>query len=118
MPERPAVRLLVWKAGAIRCAAPLDALREVVPAGGITPIPGAPEQVRGLANIRGRVVTVIDGRALVGAPAAAPPPWLVLVRVGGRTLALGVDEVEDLVVDPTDARRLDLEGLLAPLFPE
>lgn len=118
MPERPVVRQLVWKAGGIRCAAPLDALREVVPAGVITPIPGADGAICGLANVRGRVVTVIDGRVLVGAPAAEPPALLVLVRVGDRLLALGVDEVEDLVTGRHDARPLDLEALLAPFFPE
>jgi chemotaxis signal transduction protein len=68
--------------------------------------------------VRGRVVTVVDGRALVGAPAGAPPEILVLVRLGSRTVALGVDEVEDLVEDAAGVQRLDLEGLLTPLFPE
>jgi purine-binding chemotaxis protein CheW len=118
MPERAVVRQLVWKAGGIRCAASLDALIEVVPAGGITPIPGVAGAISGLANVRGRVVTVIDGRVLVDAPSPDPPALLVLVRVGDRTLALGVDEVEDLVTDLAGARPLDLEALLAPLFPE
>lgn len=118
MPERVVVRQLVWKAGGIRCAAPLDALSEVVPAGALTPIPGADAAICGLANVRGRVVTVVDGRVLVGAPPAGPPALLVLVRVGGRLLALGVDEVEDLVTDLDGARPLDLEALMAPFFPE
>jgi len=118
MPEPSAVRLLVWRAGSTRCAAALDTLREVVPAGAITPIPGAPAAIGGLANVRGRVVTVVDGRALVGAPVDRAPAVLVLVRLAGRTIALGVDEVEDLVTDAADVRLLDLEGLLAPLFPE
>lgn len=118
MPERAVVRQLVWKAGGIRCAAPLDALSEVVPAGAITPIPGGAGVICGLANVRGRVVTVIDGRVLVGAPSAEPPALLVLVRVGGRTLALGVDQVEDLVTRLAGVRSLDLKALLAPLFPE
>jgi purine-binding chemotaxis protein CheW len=118
MPEPSAVRLLVWRAGATRCAAPLDALREVFPAGAITPIPGAPAAICGLANVRGHVVTVVDGRTIVGELADRAPAVLVLVRLAGRTVALGVDEVEDLVTDAGDVRLLDLEGLLAPLFPE
>jgi purine-binding chemotaxis protein CheW len=117
MPERATERLLVWRAGSAKCAARLDTLQEVVPAGGITPIPGAPAEVCGLANVRGRVVTVIDGRALAGASATAPPALLVLVRVRGRTVALAVDEVGDLVADGDGLTVLDLDALLAPFFP-
>jgi purine-binding chemotaxis protein CheW len=118
MPESSAERLLVWRAGKTRCAAALGMLQEVVPAGGITPIPGAPPAICGLANVRGRVVTVVDARALVGERVDRAPGVLVLVRLARRTVALGVDEVEDLVTDAAAVRLLDLEGLLAPLFPE
>ena len=39
---------------------PLDQVREIVTAGSITPVPLAPSVIRGLANVRGRVVTLID----------------------------------------------------------
>lgn len=118
MPEGKEPRLLVWRAGGRRCAAGADGLEEIVPAGAITPVPGVPAPVMGLANVRGRVVTVVDGRRLVGVVPDTPPAWLVLARVGARTVALAVDEVEDLAARLDGVQRLDLDRLLAPLFPD
>jgi len=39
---------------------PLEQVREIVAAGAITPVPLAPAVIRGLANVRGRLVTLID----------------------------------------------------------
>jgi purine-binding chemotaxis protein CheW len=138
MADRSRLRLLVWRAGAARFAAPLEVLREVVPSRAVTPIPGTPAPIRGLANVRGELITVVDGRSLVGAPDSGAPGALVLVRVGRRIVGLQVDDAEDLVTVADDAfqstadqrgwtvrleggtmvRVLDLEALLAPLFPE
>src|SRR5262245_48469993 len=41
-------------------ALPLWQVREIATAGRITPVPLAPAVVRGLANLRGRVITLID----------------------------------------------------------
>src|SRR5262245_34587179 len=66
---------------------PLDQVHEIVAAGSITPVPLAPSVIRGLANVRGRVVTLIDiatvfQRVLPPAHAAVErlalilsPPW-------------------------------------------
>jgi purine-binding chemotaxis protein CheW len=43
----------------------------------VTPLPGAPADVRGLAGFRGAVVVVYDVAALLGAPRAAACRWLV-----------------------------------------
>ncbi len=46
--------------GAEGFALPIEEVREVIPAGRICPVPLAPPTIRGILNIRGRVITLID----------------------------------------------------------
>ena len=79
-------------------------VREVMPALPATRIPGAPHFVRGLVNVRGAVLPVVDLAARLadeeGAPGARADqeaePTLVLAQVDGRRLALLVDDVHDV----------------------
>ncbi|MDH5315773.1 MAG: chemotaxis protein CheW [Gemmatimonadota bacterium] len=141
MNEGSKLRLLVWRAGGVRCGAPIAQLREILPSTDLAALPGAPAVVRGLANVRGKLLTVVDGRMVLGQDGATAPAVTILVQVGGRTVGLAVDEVEDLVTVQEAAltrpggsgdspgwvvrvdggepvRLLDLDKLLAPLFPE
>ena len=56
--ERP--RVLVVEVDGRLCALPVEWVREVIRPRAITPIPGAPPVARGLVNVRGMVVTVLD----------------------------------------------------------
>ncbi|HEX9893541.1 MAG TPA: chemotaxis protein CheW [Gemmatimonadales bacterium] len=138
MSDTSRVRLLVWRAGSARCAAPIERLREILLALPVTVLPGAPAAVRGVANVRGTLVTVVDGRRLLGEPDDLAPETTVLVQLGNRAVGLAVDDVEDLVEvgdgaliprgqdstlgwdvrlpDGPPARLLDLDQLLDPLF--
>jgi purine-binding chemotaxis protein CheW len=136
-PEPPPLRILVWHAGAVRCGAPITSVQEVLAVPPVTPIPGTPAAVRGVANVRGELVTIVDGRRLVDQPGVGRGEDLVLVRVAGRLIGLEVDRVDDLHAVAADAaepdpagawhvpispaanvRLLDLDALLGPLFPE
>jgi len=119
MDEAPAERILVWRAGTLRCAASIGYLREVVPMPDVTAIPSVPLPVRGVVNVRGAVVTVVDCRSLLGEDDRTAGHELVLIDLDHRVLGLEVDEVEDLVSANEvvgEVRMLDLEGLLRPVF--
>lgn len=135
MADGSILRLLTWRAGGLRCGAPTDRVREVLPCPAITPVPSGSDAVRGVANVRGGLVTVVDSRVLLGEPTAGDGSEMVLVEVQGRPVGLLVDHVEDLVtvedramsktgsgvwevrVGPGDrVRLLDPEQLLGPLF--
>ena len=59
-------------AGRTRCA-DVDDVREIVPIAPTIRLPGAPPFVRGLINLRGTLVTVIDAaKYLYGVPAEGP----------------------------------------------
>ncbi len=82
-----------------RYALPLGAIREVVEApDGYTLVPRAPPSVRGVINLRGRVVLVVDLRALVGLSGAATetPTKIVLLDRGRRELGLLITDVDGI----------------------
>ena len=70
---------------------------------GITRLPRTPEYVRGLINLRGRMIPVVNLRAKLGLPATADTEKtciiVVQVRHDGRdsTMGLVVDEVSEVL---------------------
>src|SRR5207245_6292808 len=71
MADAAVVRLLIFRVGNLVCAAEADAVREILPRLGTTRIPGAPAVVAGLVNVRGTLVTVVEGWRALGQPAPA-----------------------------------------------
>src|SRR5213076_1845381 len=67
-------RLLVFRVGTLACAAEVDQVREILPRLRTTRIPGAPPVVAGLVNVRGTLVTVVEGWRALGLPPPSPPP--------------------------------------------
>ncbi len=61
-------RLLVFRVGTLACAADVDQVREILPRLPTTRIPGAPPVVAGLVNVRGTLVTVVEGWRALGLP--------------------------------------------------
>ena len=118
MSDGGVLRLLVFRVGAVTCAAEADKVREILPRFAATRIPGAPALVAGLVNVRGSLVTVVDGWRALGQPAPAGDgpagTTVVLEFAGGRKVAgFTVDEVIDLlsVGGETLERRQALPGI-------
>jgi purine-binding chemotaxis protein CheW len=71
----------------------LEIVREILPPSPATRLPGAPAYVRGLINVRGTVITVIDLVArLLGRPARPDGP-VMLIEHQNRVIGVAVDEV-------------------------
>jgi purine-binding chemotaxis protein CheW len=104
--------LLRVRLGGAVLGLPARAVREVVRAVAVTPLPGSPAIIEGAVNVRGQIVPVIDVRARLSLPARSldPDEFLVVFHAGARTLALRVDEVDDLV-DVDDAAVEDSAAL-------
>jgi purine-binding chemotaxis protein CheW len=67
-------RLLVFRVGTLACAVDVDQVREILPRLPTTRIPGAPPVVAGLVNVRGTLVTVVEGWRALGLPPLSPTP--------------------------------------------
>jgi purine-binding chemotaxis protein CheW len=100
-----ALVLIVSLAGE-RVAIRASEVESVVEIGAITPVPGAPSHVVGLAALRSRVVTVIDCAAALGAAAPTPVRAAAVATLDGHAYALLVDSVEDVVETSGDPRPL------------
>ncbi len=74
---------------------PILQCREIVRAPAITRVPEAPDYVRGVVNLRGRVLPAVDVRKCLGYEASPPTARarLLVVEVAGRAFALLVDRV-------------------------
>lgn len=97
------MRHVVFRVAGERFALPLAAVREVVlPQPPFARVPRSSDAVRGVMNLRGRVVAVVDLAALVGLapqPLAAESGHVLILDQGKRTLGFligGVLGVEPL----------------------
>lgn len=77
-------------------------MREILPPSPATRLPGAPAYVRGLINVRGTVITVIDLVARVCDRPARPDGPVLLVEHQGKVVGVAVDEV--IEVQPLPAK--------------
>ncbi len=143
MADSQTVRVVVFQVGNLACGMLASRAREILAPLPITRIPGAPDTVFGLVNVRGTLLTVVDGHRLLDrAPLPEHEGALLVVDVGTRRLGLAVGRVDDLFeipVDQLEAREalpgvdvrlvkavgrrdgrhfvvLDTEALLAPLL--
>src|SRR5690606_25838467 len=92
------LRHVIFRVDRERYALPLPAVREVVvPPPAFTAVPRAPKAVRGVMNLRGRVITVVSLAALLELPAAdAGEGRIVLLDRRRRDLGLWVIDVESI----------------------
>lgn len=101
---------------------PILQCREIIRAPVITRVPEAPEHVRGVVNLRGRILPAVDTRKCLGYEAAPPTvkSRLIVVEVAGRSFALLVDRVarilklaaSEIAAPPEGARSLATLGVV------
>lgn len=102
-PQVPTRRLLVFELGGHAYACDMESFREIVPPQTLTRLPGAPNSVCGLINLRGTIVTVIDGGVVLGRAGYRRAEGLILlVDYLDRFAGIGVDDVRDIQDVPID----------------
>ena len=74
---------------------PVESVREVLRVGEVTRVPQAPAHIRGVTNVRGSILPVVEIRTRIGLPPLDPGPSarIVVLEVGERALGLLVDRV-------------------------
>jgi len=83
---------------ALRIALPLGDVVEILPAMAAVPLPKGPDIVRGVVNLRGRPLPLIDLRARLDLPERAPraDDHVVVCTVGDRAVGIWVDQAVDI----------------------
>lgn len=109
--ELVAASALVFRVGADLYACAIADAQEIVPLRPMTRLPGAPAFVRGLINMRGTIVTVLDlGVRLDPSRAPISGGSIVLVRYRERVVGVVVEEVVDVRVLDVEPREERMAG--------
>jgi len=112
-------QLLIIGVEGKRMGWPIADLSEVLPLSSLHPLPGAYPCLMGMALHRGRLLTLVDLRALLDLTASEEIPRL-FVRLADPAdhLAIGIPEVEAVIpYSEMDLRAEEAEGLWAGLYP-
>jgi purine-binding chemotaxis protein CheW len=71
-------------------------VREVFELESVTPVPGMPSCLVGVANLRGTVVPLADLRPQLGVSSTATQKYAVVVRHGAQQVGILIDEVPEI----------------------
>jgi len=83
-----------------RIAIPVSRVREFSAIRNLTPVPCCPEYLRGLMNLRGELLALIDIRPVLQLPPTEAPQTAVVVQTGDLRLGIIVDAVLDVLTLP------------------
>ncbi|GIJ67114.1 hypothetical protein Voc01_020310 [Virgisporangium ochraceum] len=107
------VDLLAVTADADALAVPLTAMAGLVADRAVTPLPGSPADLIGVAGLRGHLVPVYDLARILGSGRTRGPErtvrWMVLAA-GSPTFAVAVDRVDGHLRVPRDAIAEPIDG--------
>jgi purine-binding chemotaxis protein CheW len=98
----PESQLVVFKLAGEQFAAPITRVREILRPVRFTRMPRSAGFVRGLFNLRGQVLPLLDLRSRLGLPEAGLPEGkdrsrVVVVEASGEALGIQVDEVLEVL---------------------
>ncbi len=105
-PNGEPAQYLTFTLGDSLFATNIDTVREIIPSGTMTRVPMTPVFIRGILNLRGAVVPVIDMQSRFGWPAAVVSQYTCIVIIdavnasGPTQLGLMVDSVSEVIEIP------------------
>jgi purine-binding chemotaxis protein CheW len=95
-------KICVISLGGEHFAVDFHHVREVFRIESITPVPGMPAALVGVANLRGVIMPLVDIRSFLGVSAATLLLYAIVARYGSHQVALLVDNVPEIRTISTD----------------
>jgi purine-binding chemotaxis protein CheW len=97
--QQRARELIAFRIGVQEFCIDIMSVREIRGWTPATALPQSPSFVRGVVNLRGAVLPIVDLAARLGFPAAAPTPRHVIIvaQIGRQCVGLLVDAVSDIL---------------------
>jgi purine-binding chemotaxis protein CheW len=85
---------------------PVARVQDVFVPDRMTPVPLAADEIAGLINLRGRIVTMVDMRRRLGLPDEAPAlhPMAIGVEWRNESYGLLIDQIGEVLTLPTSGR--------------
>jgi purine-binding chemotaxis protein CheW len=92
-------RYMTFSVSGGQFAIPLSKVQEVIPDTEVTPVPMAPDYLRGIINLRGRIVSVVALNLRFGLP---PPSGsgdasILIIENKGSLLGLQTDSIDNVI---------------------
>ncbi|MGE3961712.1 MAG: chemotaxis protein CheW [Dehalococcoidia bacterium] len=102
-------QVVVFELGDEKYGTDINTVREIIRMPTVTQMPGTPEHVRGVINLRGRVIPVVDLRTRfrLAATELTPDTRVLVVDINGENIGVVVDAV-------TEVRRISSSSVEAP----
>lgn len=113
------LEVIRMRIGGEEYALPTACVREVLKRCDIAPLPGAPDYLAGVANLRGQIVAVFDLRRLLGLSVAVEPTRIIVLgqdRIEFGILAESVDSVELVPGDIIKEAPASIQGVARELL--
>src|SRR3989344_2625189 len=106
-----------FRLGDMSLVAPLDHVLEILPPPSMTPVPGVKSWLKGVANVRGNLITIVDLSEYFGKPSVFldDKARLLIISVPGLNTGLLVNEVLGLKHFDEEIERQDLSGMDDPV---
>ena len=97
--HEPMVRLITFNLNNETYGIEVSQVREILRINQNFPVPGAPDYVLGITNIRGNVITILDARIRFNLPKVeyTDNARMIVVESGNDTVAVVVDSVSDVI---------------------
>lgn len=91
--------LVTFQLGREEYGIEISSVQEIIRATDITPVPGAPSHVRGVINLRGKIIPVVDLRSRFGLPRAesSDAQRIVVVELRDKRIGMLVDSVSQVI---------------------
>ena len=108
-PEGPtdSLRICLVSVGGEFFALDIRQVQEVFELESVTPVPGMPAALLGVANLRGTIIPLVDLSAVLSRSRVTNPKYVVVVRHGSQQIGIAIDEVPE-------TRSISLDDHLAP----
>ena len=95
--------LVTFNLGKEEYGVDIGSVQEIIRAADITPVPGAPGHVRGVINLRGKIIPVVDLRKRFALPDVeeGDARRIVVVELGEKRIGMLVDSVSQVIKVPS-----------------
>lgn len=98
------VHLVTFQLGKEEYGVEIASVQEIIRAANITPVPGAPTHIRGVINLRGKIIPVVDlrKRFALNDATASDAQRIIVVELGPKRIGMLVDSVSQVIRIPAD----------------
>ena len=104
LPTTDATRFVIFTLADEEFAVEVSQVQEIVEMQEITRLPRAPSFIKGVLNLRGKILPVIDLRERLGlAQAAGQAPRIVFAQLENQTVGMIVDSVTEVLPVPENS---------------